>query len=192
MPPPPPRPYRSRSTADWYAERPPRGPPRPPCEPPGRRPPPPRAPRRCSAMRYSGISGSSKSSSSSLSGARFAVLGAAVVPSCESQTEPNGVVRGPRGATGSSSTSSASSSRSRAGPDGWPCGEAGRSVFTGARTSRRVRGHALVRVHRDGGGGGRPRPRAARCPRRRLAERFDRSPTSRRSVRRPVLPGRPA
>ena len=50
MPPPPdpPRPNRSRSIADWYADRPPRA---PPVRPPGAA----RFPlRRCSAMRYSG------------------------------------------------------------------------------------------------------------------------------------------
>ena len=50
---------------------------------------------RCSAIRYSGISGSSNSSSSG-SGASDAAAGATGVPSCESQTDPKGVLRGAR------------------------------------------------------------------------------------------------
>ena len=82
--------------ADWYAARPPRGSAIAALAAAARP-----APRRCSAIRYSGISGSSKSSSS-LSGARVRDAGGDVgVPSWESQTDPNGVARGALGADAS-------------------------------------------------------------------------------------------
>ena len=165
--------------------RPPRGPPRPPGHP-GRHARP--APRRCSAIRYSGISGSSKSSSSA-SGLRFADDGAVGVP--ELRIPDRAERRRPRAARGGggrvlrcSSSSSSSSSDANSGGD---CRRSRRSPRSVRPRPGHVRGHG--HGHRGvGGGAGR---RLALAPRsRRSSARPGRRSWSRPGPARPSRRGR--